>query len=459
MKYLMFDNGGVLDGTWTLDKPRFEDLLISEVEDGYRCILKDGVLIVLMLNLLITRSDYQIVFHSKNSEKDQIDLCERLKIASENKGVSFPEIYAMAVRDENVYKNIEANNPVIIRDRPHGIIVVGYGEELSGKSCVRIALSKLLDIKPEDRSSHVVFDDGAEVIKKARKEGYRGYLIGENGSRQISLRNAIEDVYLGEIEKAAKEIKHESKLDKSIEEKYQIEIDEDAKIRSLLATEPDEVIPNLFLGNLQAGDAALEQILTGDYSTAILRCTSHVIDIKVKDRLPAHLENGAKFKVISIGDSEKSDILTEIEGANEFIQQALNEKKRVLVHCDAGTSRSAAFVIAYLMKTFKYNFTIANNRLVKIRPCVNVQNFALQLQEYEKRLCPDVSQDSNKVVMMDQEHFPTSSMHMQFFTSSSAPPVPLPTKIKGPFEDEEKIMKTEEQQQDQEKLTINYEYI
>ena len=52
----------------------------------------------------------------------------------------------MAVCDSNEFKNIDPKNPVINKNKPHGIWIAGYDKESSGKACVRMALSKLLSI-------------------------------------------------------------------------------------------------------------------------------------------------------------------------------------------------------------------------------------------------------------------------------------------------------------------------
>jgi protein-tyrosine phosphatase len=57
----------------------------------------------------------------------------------------------------------------------------------------------------------------------------------------------------------------------------------------------------------------------------------------------------------------------------------------VLVHCAAGISRSASFVIAYLMYSEKLAFKEAAAAVKEVRPviCPN-PGFVLQLKEWEK---------------------------------------------------------------------------
>ena len=67
--------------------------------------------------------------------------------ACNKEGLEWPKVKAMAVRDSNEFKNVEPNDPVIVKNRLHGIWIAGYDIERDGKACVRMALSKLLLIE------------------------------------------------------------------------------------------------------------------------------------------------------------------------------------------------------------------------------------------------------------------------------------------------------------------------
>ena len=51
-------------------------------------------------------------------------------------------------------------------------------------------------------------------------------------------------------------------------------------------------------------------------------------------------------------DSETADISKHFKKAHEFIDENL-KTRNVLVHCQAGVSRSATIVISYIMKELK----------------------------------------------------------------------------------------------------------
>ncbi|KTD71972.1 hypothetical protein, partial [Legionella tucsonensis] len=67
--YLMFDNGGVLDGKIVMgsDEITEDDLVIEEYDWGGVQVLVNGIQIVSDIMDLVTNYNYKVVFHSKNS--------------------------------------------------------------------------------------------------------------------------------------------------------------------------------------------------------------------------------------------------------------------------------------------------------------------------------------------------------------------------------------------------------
>lgn len=63
-----------------------------------------------------------------------------------------------------------------------------------------------------------------------------------------------------------------------------------------------------------------------------------------------------EYKVLPLRDIESEEIEKYIEEGIQFIEDAINNGGKVLVHCSYGISRSASMVIAYLLKTgMRYN--------------------------------------------------------------------------------------------------------
>lgn len=57
-----------------------------------------------------------------------------------------------------------------------------------------------------------------------------------------------------------------------------------------------------------------------------------------------------KHLMIDIEDTEEDNIMQHFAATNEFIEEAVNSKQNILIHCIAGISRSATVTAAFLMR-------------------------------------------------------------------------------------------------------------
>ncbi|XP_051952241.1 dual specificity protein phosphatase 10 [Xyrauchen texanus] len=138
------------------------------------------------------------------------------------------------------------------------------------------------------------------------------------------------------------------------------------------------ILPFLFLGNERdAQDLEQMQRMNIGY---ILNVTTH---------LPLfHYDQGHfNYKRLPATDSNKQNLRQYFEEAFEFIEEAHQAGRGLLIHCQAGVSRSATIVIAYLMKHTWMTMTDAYKFVKSRRPIISPNlNFMGQLLEFEEDL-------------------------------------------------------------------------
>lgn len=88
------------------------------------------------------------------------------------------------------------------------------------------------------------------------------------------------------------------------------------------------------------------------------------------------------IKFLPCLDLPETDLKTVCRTSNEFISEALGNSGTVLVHCNAGVSRSTAIVIAFLICCRKFSFEEAYDLVKLKRPCIQPNvDFMRQLKE------------------------------------------------------------------------------
>ena len=139
----------------------------------------------------------------------------------------------------------------------------------------------------------------------------------------------------------------------------------------------NRVVDRLFIsGEDVVGD---RKLLDSQRITHILNLTTNVRN---------KFENEIIYKQILINDLPSVQIDVYFEEAFQFIDGALSyEKNCVLVHCHAGVSRSASFIIAYLMqKSVCASYEEAYEFVKEKRYIRPNDGFIKQLKGLEKRL-------------------------------------------------------------------------
>ncbi|XP_061887087.1 dual specificity protein phosphatase 4 [Entelurus aequoreus] len=139
---------------------------------------------------------------------------------------------------------------------------------------------------------------------------------------------------------------------------------------------PVEILPFLYLGS--ALHASKKEVLDAIGISALLNVSSDC---------PNHFENAYQYKCIPVEDNHKEDISCWFLEAIEFIDSVRDSSGRVLVHCQAGISRSATICLAYLMKRKRVRLDEAFE-FVRRRRSIISPNFSFmgQLLQFESQL-------------------------------------------------------------------------
>ncbi|XP_029030697.1 dual specificity protein phosphatase 19-like isoform X2 [Betta splendens] len=92
------------------------------------------------------------------------------------------------------------------------------------------------------------------------------------------------------------------------------------------------------------------------------------------------------YKTLQILDLPDTDITSYVEECSTFIDRAREQDGVVLVHCNAGVSRSSSVVIGYLMLREGLPFDAAYSQVKQARPSIRPNpGFYQQLQSYKPR--------------------------------------------------------------------------
>lgn len=138
------------------------------------------------------------------------------------------------------------------------------------------------------------------------------------------------------------------------------------------------IIPNkLFLGNI-VNASRLEWMNKQNINTVI--CVASERDVMINDNVKSN-KIVYQFDILDIGCQ-----VLDFDPIVDLIHNSF-KNGAVLVNCAVGISRSASFVIAYLMKYHKMSLNRAFTIVKTLRPKINPNpSFMIQLQNYEKKL-------------------------------------------------------------------------
>ena len=124
------------------------------------------------------------------------------------------------------------------------------------------------------------------------------------------------------------------------------------------------------------------QDVASDLDLLIKYSVTHIINVAAV--IGNFFPDKFTYKKINIYDRPHVDIVQYFPACFTFIDEAIAKKGCVLVHCNAGISRSASIVIGYLMNrkqmTFEEAFKLVKDKRPATRPN---DGFLKQLKEYQ----------------------------------------------------------------------------
>ncbi|KAF7315003.1 Phosphatases II [Mycena indigotica] len=133
----------------------------------------------------------------------------------------------------------------------------------------------------------------------------------------------------------------------------------------------DEIISSqIFLANLAAAQSCSTRERFG---------ITHIVSVCLD-----YPSTGPNHLVIPVNDCEYDDLLIHLPETCSFIEEALSQGGRVLIHCLMGVSRSTTVLAAYFMKTRLLSASAAISFIRKRRPCVQPNyGFLKQLDAFQ----------------------------------------------------------------------------
>mmetsp|Transcript_137438 Transcript_137438/g.293727 ORF Transcript_137438/g.293727 Transcript_137438/m.293727 type:complete len:215 (-) Transcript_137438:46-690(-) len=142
--------------------------------------------------------------------------------------------------------------------------------------------------------------------------------------------------------------------------------------------EAQEIVPGLWLGPF--GAARDQDFLRRNNITDALVVRAPEEARIIAPKFPELI----RYEVLECNDSPFESIIRFFPATRQLLDQVLGRGGRILVHGNAGMSRSAAFVVAYVMETYNLSSDVAHHYVLTRRHCISInEGFRNQIREYE----------------------------------------------------------------------------
>jgi tetratricopeptide (TPR) repeat protein len=259
-----------------------------------------------------------------------------------------------------------------------------------------IELEEILGIEPTCFS---IIDTLTKLYIKCNKKlraSIYGQLLVSLYQKNIDARIQMGQIYQsnGRIHDALNEFKEALNIQPDNENIQKYIKDTEKKIHDFESNLKDGMTFNLgvIMHLYQTANPVCDGVFIGSQATASnleeLKKNNITYILNVTSEIPNYFENTENkfvYQREKILDSPTSNIVKGelLDRCIEFIEKAVNEKKNVLVHCQAGISRSGAVIVAYLMKKFNMDYDTALNKARECRSCISPNpSFEKQIKEH-----------------------------------------------------------------------------
>nr|CDJ86312.1 Dual specificity phosphatase domain containing protein [Haemonchus contortus]CDJ86369.1 Dual specificity phosphatase domain containing protein [Haemonchus contortus] len=143
--------------------------------------------------------------------------------------------------------------------------------------------------------------------------------------------------------------------------------------------------PDLQLANICPGVYLGSQDVANELTVLLSEGITHIANVATG--VPNHFPTKFVYLRLDVLDLPWTEIVQDFPTVHEFMKNCVDNGGKVLVHCNAGISRAATFVISYLMVYHGMTFECALETVKKVRPKVRPNTgFIKQLKSFEESL-------------------------------------------------------------------------
>ncbi|KAL9648728.1 hypothetical protein ABK040_003666 [Willaertia magna] len=114
---------------------------------------------------------------------------------------------------------------------------------------------------------------------------------------------------------------------------------------------------------------------------------THIVNAAASVYCDNYFPNEFKYYSLSLYDDPNESIIGSFYGVIDFVENAIKNGGKVLIHCQMGVSRSCCLTIAYMMWKYKLTFSKALEEVKTKRACCSPNaGFLVQLSTWESML-------------------------------------------------------------------------